>query len=168
MHPYNPQFIFLLVQIPQVLQYSCFIMQISITVSSPTTFGHQRMSHATSAFPLTCVSPFHRNLLHVISILFRTCFGSRKICDQKACIDISTLFTNCNLPAYDKNLTVRVVILPIILSISGWHYPTDNFLELKGTPMYLKGSSPLTEPVFCRITCCISADTPPKYTQLLA
>jgi len=143
-------------------------MYMSITFSPPATFGQQSMSHATSAFPLTCVSPFHRNLLHIVSILFRTFFGSRKICDQNPCIEISTLFTNYNLPAYDKNLTVHVVILPSILSIKGWHCPTDSFLELKGTPRYLKGSSSLTKPVFCRITFCISTDTPPNYTQLLA
>lgn len=136
-------------------------------MSPPTIFGLHNVSQAISVFPFVCASPFQRNLLHITYTLCSTCLGKRNICAQKVRIEIRTLLTNCNLPAKDRNLTVHVEILPNILSRRGWHCSTESFLELRGTPRYLKASSPLVNSVCCSINYWVASNTPPKYIQLL-
>lgn len=140
----------------------------SVTLSPPATLGQHIVSHAMSAFLLLYASRFHKNPLHIDSTVCKISRRMRNICVQKAYIEARTLFINWSLLAYDRNLTVHVLIFPTILSNNGWHWLRDKFFELSGTPRYLKGRVPLVKPVYINILCWMGSGTPPKYTKLLA
>lgn len=113
--------------------HSCFRIAVlfhcckSMMFKLPVVLGLQILSHAISVFPLCWVSHVKRNLLQIVSTCCSTVFGISIACDQKFCIDVSTLCTNCSIPAYDKNFFVHELTQPNILSISGCHWLIEIF-----------------------------------------
>ena len=137
---------------------------ISSKPKSPSFFGRQTDFQATiRADLLLQVSPVHKKFLQRQVICLITARDIGKILTQNWTIPYNTDLISSSLPEYERCLPSQPWIAASSLCMRGEYWLASSLWGLRGTPRYLKGKTPIENPVSAKIDCCKRSVTPPKY-----
>lgn len=82
----------------------------------------------------------------MVLMIFMHCLGIVKVEHQKLEIPARTVLINNSLPVKESDLALQLLTFPFTCWIRGSHLAKDSFLVTSGTPKYLTGSWPCTNP----------------------
>lgn len=161
MNPQYPKSLFFVITAQRSLHIAALFHLWKLIRFSPLAdLGIHNWSHDTNAFLDASQLPVQRKVLQILASSWVTFFGNRNTWAQYVCTSNRTLLISCNLPLYYSSLVVQHLIFDIILSTTGIHCCMVSFLEDRGTPRYLKGSSPKVNCISFKICSFNSIETP--------